>query len=183
MQDLYKKKTLTLQEKIKFLDYAEVNDKLGCRKLTDVFKIGKTAANNILKKKQILREQYEHFHEKTKKRSHPGKCKVINDILYDWHQKCCSSNFYPNGLLLKEEAMEIKINSKIVALMVLLLQKATYAVKEKRIVGEGGDVPEETVLSWIERLQELTEGYSLENIWNMDESGCFFKALPDASLV
>ena len=35
--------------------------------------------------------------------------------------------------------------------------------------------------SWIERLHELTEGYSLENIWN--ESCCFFKALPDAGLV
>ena len=34
------KKTLTLQEKIKFLDYAEANEKLGCRKLADVFKIG-----------------------------------------------------------------------------------------------------------------------------------------------
>ena len=53
--------------------------------------------------------------------------------------------------------------------------KATYVIKEKRIVGEGGDVPEETVSSWIERLQELTEGYSLENICNMDESGCFLK--------
>ena len=75
------KKTLTLQEKIKFLDYAEANEKLGCRKLA-VFKIGKTAAN-ILKKKQMLREQYEHFHDKTKKRSRPGKYKVINDILYE----------------------------------------------------------------------------------------------------
>ena len=71
------KKTLTLQEKIKFLDYAETNEQLGCRKLADVFKIGKTAANNILKNKQMLREQYEHFHDKTKKRSRPGKYKVI----------------------------------------------------------------------------------------------------------
>ena len=44
-------------------------------------------------------------------------------------------------------------------------------------------MPEKTVSSWIERLQELTEGYSLENIWNMDESGCFFKPFPDAGLV
>ena len=36
--------------------------------------------------------------------------------------------------------------------------------------------------SWMERLQQLTEGYSLEDIWNMDESGCFLKALPDAGL-
>ena len=34
-----------------------------------------------------------------------------------------------------------------------------------------------------ERLQKLTAGYSSENIWNMDESGCFFKALPDKGLL
>ena len=79
------------------------------------------------------------------------------------------------------------MNSKTVTLTVLLLQmdglKSGKQLKEKRIVGEGGDVPEETVSSWIEKLQELTEEYSSENIWNMDESGCFFKALPDAGLV
>ena len=37
--------------------------------------------------------------------------------------------------------------------------------------------------SWIGRLQELTEEYSLENMWNMDESGSFFKSFPDAVLV
>ena len=102
------KKTWTLQEIIKFLDYAEANEKLGCRKLADVFKTGKTAANDTLKNKQMLREQYEHFHDKTEKRSHPGKYKVINDIFYECYQKCCFSNFYPNGPLVKEEAMEIK---------------------------------------------------------------------------
>ena len=33
----------------------------------------------------------------------------------------------------------------------------------------------------------MIEGYSLENIWSMDESGwvflCFFKALPDKGIV
>ena len=35
----------------------------------------------------------------------------------------------------------------------------------------------------MERVQELTKGYLSENIWNMDEPGCFFKALPDKGLV
>ena len=35
----------------------------------------------------------------------------------------------------------------------------------------------------MERLQELTAGYSSENIWNMDESVCFFKALLDKGLL
>ena len=48
--------------------------------------------------------------------------------------------------------------------------KTTYSVKERRTVGEAGDVSTETVTSWMERINELIEGYSLENIWNMDES-------------
>ena len=35
----------------------------------------------------------------------------------------------------------------------------------------------------MERIVELTEGYKLEDIWNMDETGCFFKALPEKGLV
>ena len=35
----------------------------------------------------------------------------------------------------------------------------------------------------MERINELIEGYSLENIWNMVESGCFLKALLDKGLV
>ena len=61
--------------------------------------------------------------------------------------------------------------------------KTTYSVKERRIVDEARDVSTETVTSWMERINELVEGYSLENIWNMDESGCFLKALPDKGLV
>ena len=35
----------------------------------------------------------------------------------------------------------------------------------------------------MEKLNEVIEGYSLENIWNTDESRCFFKVLPDKGLV
>ena len=43
------KETLTLDEKIKFLDFAKKTPKLGCRKLADIYKIRKTTAANILK--------------------------------------------------------------------------------------------------------------------------------------
>ena len=35
----------------------------------------------------------------------------------------------------------------------------------------------------METLEELTAKYSSENIWKMDKSGCFFKALPDKGFV
>ena len=75
------KKTLTLEQKIKFLEYAEGNKNVGCRKLADVFNIGKTAAANILNNKKKIREQYDKFHEKNKKRNRSGKYKLVNDIL------------------------------------------------------------------------------------------------------
>ena len=61
--------------------------------------------------------------------------------------------------------------------------KTAYAIKERRIVDETGDVSKETIISWMEWLQELTSSYSSKNIWNMGESGWFFKALPDKRLV
>ena len=63
------------------------------------------------------------------------------------------------------------------------LMKTAYAIRECWIDGEAGNVSEETITSWIERLEELNTGCSSENIWNMVKSGCFFKALPDKGLV
>ena len=42
--------------------------------------------------------------------------------------------------------------------------KRAYVIKERQMVGEAGDAAEETITSWMERIQELTEEYSSENI-------------------
>ena len=67
------KKTLTFDEKIKFLDFSKKNPKLGCRKLANIYKIGKTTAANILKNEKKIREQHEMLREKSKKCNHHGK--------------------------------------------------------------------------------------------------------------
>ena len=46
------------------------------------------------------------------------------------------------------------------------------------VSGESGEVSTNTADSWKERLPEILEGYKPENVWNMDESGCLWKALP-----
>ena len=47
------------------------------------------------------------------------------------------------------------------------------------ISGESGDGSGCTVDSWKERLPETITGYKGEDIWNLDESGVFWRALPD----
>ena len=92
--------------------------------------------------------------------------------------------------MLEEEAMAIKESLQDSSLdhfraldEWLDTWKSAYAIKERRIVDETGDVAEETITSWMEKNQEFTKGFSSENIWNMDECGCFFKTLPDKGLV
>jgi hypothetical protein len=38
------------------------------------------------------------------------------------------------------------------------------------------------VTGWFERVKVLISGYELVNVWNEDETGCFYCALPDQTL-
>ncbi|XP_068758747.1 tigger transposable element-derived protein 6-like [Montipora capricornis] len=51
------KKTLTLEEKIRVLDHAEKNPKVGYRKLEELFGVGKTKIAALIKDKRTIRAQ------------------------------------------------------------------------------------------------------------------------------
>ena len=51
--------------------------------------------------------------------------------------------------------------------------KNYYNIANFTISGEESDVNEETVNSCAERLRELTRGYELKDIWNLDETAFF----------
>ena len=51
-----------------------------------------------------------------------------------------------------------------------------------KLAGEESDVSQETLSRWDEHSRELMTGYEPRNVWNMDESGQFWRALPDKSL-
>ena len=53
-----------------------------------------------------------------------------------------------------------------------------FNVKIVKICGESGDVSGDIIESWLERFPELVDGYRKEDIWNMDETVVFWKALP-----
>ena len=103
--------------------------------------------------------------------------------------KTAVSGIYVSGSLLKEEAMNIKdllsnpdLNDFKASEGWLDKWKLSYGIREKQISGESSDPSEVTVGSWMERFRELCKGYQLKDIWNMDESGCFLKALPSKGL-
>ena len=60
--------------------------------------------------------------------------------------------------------------------------KKRYNITQMNVAGEEGDVNEETMTSWAERARELVRGHHPADVWNMDETGLFWKALPEKSL-
>ena len=51
------------------------------------------------------------------------------------------------------------------------------------VSGESGNVSGAIVDSWKERLPEVLQGYAKRDRWKLDETGVFWKALPECGFV
>ena len=60
--------------------------------------------------------------------------------------------------------------------------KEWHNLSQHKVCGKSADVPQDTVDSWKECLGSIFSGYEVQDIWNVDETGCFYCALPDKSL-
>ena len=60
--------------------------------------------------------------------------------------------------------------------------KKQHNLHHMAIAGEDGDVKDETIESWNERVREIIRGWKPEDVWNMDETGSFWRRLPETSL-
>ena len=107
--------------------------------------------------------------------------KEINKALYKWYSLARESLVPINGPMFQEEAAEI---AKQLAKPEYAEFKASsgwlekwknaYGISQRSIEGESGEAPIQTIEAWMERLPDICRGYKLEDIWDMDESGCFF---------
>ena len=103
----------------------------------------------------------------------------------------CAKNIYPSDPQLIAKAKEIATRLGIDGFEGssdwLTKWKGRYNIKTIHVCGESGDVCGEsgyvsggTISSWKERLPKLLQGYKAEDIFNLDETGCFWRALPES---
>ena len=94
----------------------------------------------------------------------------------------CSKNIYPCGPQLSTKAKEIAARLGVPNFEGtngwLEKWKRRYNVRKVTVSGESGDVSGVTVSAWKVRLPEILRGYDKKNVYNLDETGCFWKALP-----
>ncbi len=110
---------------------------------------------------------------------------VVHEVTFQCliEMAAVKKNIYPCGPQLTEKAKEIASvlgkNEFKASNGWLEKWKKRHNIRQVTISGEAGDVAGETVESWNETLPELLETYEANNIWNLDETGCFWRALPE----
>ena len=182
------RKILNLKEKVEVIDEAKKNPGISSRTLAEKFSCGKTQITTILKNKATIVEKYESNMSSTSvlcgKRCRQSDFAPVNEALHRWFSLATLRNIYPGGPQLCEKAKEIAEQLHIPDFKAsngwLSRWKVRYNIKQMRISGESGDVSSETVDSWKERLPEILKGYETKDIWNLDETGCFWRALPES---
>jgi hypothetical protein len=185
-----KRNDLSLKMKYEVIKTSEREPKLGIRTLAEHFQCGKTQISTILKNKKEVRELYESNASsglcQARKRNRMSEYADLNDALFQWYQMCVQRNIYPDGSLLAEKALTIAERLGHTGFKAsngwLHRWKVRNNIKQRTVSGESGDVRSDTNESWKERLPQILEGYKAEDIWNVDETGCFWKALPDKGL-
>ena len=141
---------------------------------------------NILKKTSILDLFESNNGRSEQKRQRTDKYSDVNDAVWDWHVMCRNSNILVSGIMLQEEALlvaeKLGIDGFTASNGWLAVFKRQHNICNMSVTGEEGDVRPEIVESWSERAREITRGWKAEAVWNMDETGSFWRGLPEKSL-
>lgn len=151
------------------------------------FNIGKTQAAEITKKKDDIRSKWQSGINVNQKKSFLKTEGLNTDKLcFEWFAKARTQNIPISGQLVKAKAKEVadQLGYDNFHASDGWLQKwrKRHNIDFRSISGEAADVNREDVDQFMEKLPCMLLGYQPEDIYNADESGLFFRALPTKTL-
>jgi hypothetical protein len=156
------------------------------RATTDKFNISKGIIQAAKENKDLILKEEESNRSLSKARI--VKHSDINVILWRWFVIARAKGYPISGPILqgkaKQVVSELGVEGGDFSASEGWLQKWKQRnnVCSYKINGESGNVNLECVEQWKSSLKTLLIGYDLKNVFNMDETGFFFCALPDSTL-
>lgn len=176
-----KYKSLTIVEKKKLIQKVEEGEKKS--DVAKEFKIPLSTLSTIIKHKEKVNVAQS---AGVRKRTNKGEFPRLEQSLVIWLRQCRGKNVSISGNLLKEKAKEfastLKINNFAASEGWLTNFKKRNGVTFKKVCGESGSVNDAVCLDWYSKLKTLIANYDPRDIFNTDETGLFFKCLPDKTL-
>lgn len=176
---------LPLKQKVELIKLSVRTGK-SHRVLASEFGIGRTQVGTILKRKKELLEAYEKNEPDKKRRFTASHYDDIDALTWEWFVRVRGQNLPCSGPMIQEQALsfagELGITDFKASNGWLASFKSRHNIVGIKLCGESASVSLETVDEWKGRLPSLLEDYKAENVFNLDETGLFFRATPDRSL-
>lgn len=178
---------LTLEDKINLIKDSESFPKPSQKSLSEKFGVGKTTVSDILKRKSEYLANYENNDNLKKFRfGNKSKHDNLNDLMWDWFRQARDKAIPISGPILQSKALEFASQLDISDFKAsngwLEKFKSRHAIKAFTVSGESAGVNLETVDEYRSRIPEICADFEPCNIFNCDETGLYYRALPDKTL-
>jgi len=190
--DAKKRRGLTLQEKLDIIEYVKTRPKTKHEELGVRFGCGRSTVTKVLQDKdRLLEEQRKGTNLKTQKRREPNWT-TMEEALITWIHQASAHN-----MVITDEIVRVKAKDFAAAIYTsddvmisnftgsdgwLAGFKSRFGLKSYRLHGEAASAPLEDLNANRQKLQAILASYALEDIFNADETGLFFRMLPNQTL-
>jgi len=182
------RKALTLEKKIELI--TDKGHGMSTRDLVIKYGISKSSVANIIRRKEEYLSDYaSNCNKGIKRKQKDDGGQKIDELVFEWFTVQRSKNIPISGPILQEKARQFAeqlgyLPGEFKGSNGWLEKFRTrHAISSHVISGESTSVDNSTVEEWSKRLLTIIDGYDKNNIFNADETGLFYRALPDRSLV
>ena len=183
-----KKNSFSLKLKVDILKEVDQAKTHGAKSVIAAkYKIPKSTLSTIIKNKDKIYESFEQsLCVSSKKRLRTAAHQDIEEALVLWLKFARSRQVPVSGPLLQTKAQELaselghpdfKCSSGWLSRF-----KERHGIVYKNVCGESADVSEESVQQWKDKLGSLLKDYDAKDVFNVDETGLFFRLLPEKTM-
>ncbi|XP_023317561.1 tigger transposable element-derived protein 6-like [Trichogramma pretiosum] len=182
-----KRKRLTLKEKVDIINIIE-EENLSLRQAAKRFDVGKSTISNILQtKNETLKYSEKNGDGKNKRKFLKNEMVIVNNAVFKWLRQVKFKNKPMPGTLIKKKATEIAEKNKFTNFSVsndwLEKFRKRYDISYTSICEESERVDMIVVNDWFSRVKHICNGYAEKDVYNLDETGLFYRALPDETML
>ncbi|XP_005999595.1 tigger transposable element-derived protein 4 [Latimeria chalumnae] len=186
MMLLRKLTDLSLKQKAEIIKLYEGPPKLSFSEVAKIFSVNPSTISNIYKTRNtVLQQSSSNF---DRKRQRTGHAADVDEALLRWFRSAVGSNLPVSGEVLKAKAekfvADLNIDDFKATSRWLDHWKKQYDFVFKRAHGEKKDTDVPSATNWIKNeLPAILQRYKPEDVYNADEMGLYYRALPNGSHV
>ncbi|KAK4303676.1 hypothetical protein Pmani_024331 [Petrolisthes manimaculis] len=179
---------LPLNKKIELIKRAESTN-LSQRKLAEEFGIGRTQVGSILKRRRDYEDALDRNECGAKRRFvYSSANHEVNHNTWEWFIRMRAQNLSVTGPMIQQQALSYATDLGMVDFKASngwleAFKKRHNIGQSKSCSGENISLDSDIISEWYTKLGQLHKEYGPEDLYNMDEMCCFYRALPDRSLV